>query len=63
MVDEDDLQNLDKVPYENLRDKFRNDVEIFTKKVLGKVRPKIVFGQPINGTGRIHHDTKLVLIL
>ena len=49
MVDEDELQNLDKVPYENLREKFRNDAEAFAKKILGKVKPKLVFGQSING--------------
>jgi hypothetical protein len=50
VVDEEDLQNLDKIPEENLREKFRDDVGAFTKKVLGKVRPKLLFGQPINGS-------------
>jgi len=50
VVEEDELQNLDKLPEETLREKFRTDVNILTKKVLGKVKPKMILGQPINGS-------------
>jgi len=49
VVDEEDLQNLDRIPEDSLREKFRTDVSIFSKKVLSKVRPKCLFGQAING--------------
>ena len=53
VVDEDELQNLDQVPYDNLRDKFKVDVTEFSKKILGKVRHKLLFGETLNGTAFI----------
>jgi len=49
VVDEEELQELDKIPYEQLRDKFKQGVELLRERIFKKVRPKLVFNKPING--------------
>jgi len=50
VVDEEDLQNLENIKYEDLRDKFKTDVTIFTERILQRIKPKLVYGQAINGS-------------
>ncbi|CAE7290172.1 GBP1 [Symbiodinium natans] len=49
VVDEADLRNIQKLPYESLRPEFREQVEAFVKKVYMFLKPKKIDGQPING--------------
>lgn len=53
-MDEDELQNLDKIPYSNLREKFRTEVEALTSKIFARTKPKLVFGEPISGAAYIN---------
>jgi len=49
VTDEDQLQTLDSIPYESLRDKFREGMSILKDKVLKGLPPKLLFGKSING--------------
>lgn len=49
MEDEDDLQNLDSIEYDKLREKFRSGMGMIAEKILREVQPKFVYGKPING--------------
>jgi hypothetical protein len=42
---------LDKIPYDELRDKFRAGMDEMTKKVFKEAVSKKVAGRPINGGG------------
>ncbi|CAE7629944.1 GBP1 [Symbiodinium sp. CCMP2456] len=49
VVDEADLRNIQKLPYESLRPEFREQVEAFVKKVYMFLKPKKIDGQLVNG--------------
>jgi len=53
VVEEDQLQSLDKIPYEELRDKFRGGIDELIKKIFKEAVSKKISGKPLNGPGFI----------
>ncbi|KAF4665054.1 hypothetical protein FOL47_004805 [Perkinsus chesapeaki] len=49
VVDEDQLQTLDTVPYNQLRQEFRDQVELLKRKVYRDCEPKRINGVPVTG--------------
>jgi hypothetical protein len=52
--EESDLRRIQKVPYEKLREPFREKVEAFVSKVLGAARPKEIDGSLCSGAMLVH---------
>ncbi len=50
-MDEEDLQNLDAIPWETLRDKFLTEVTELVPRIYETVKPKLLFGKKIDGEG------------
>lgn len=49
VVDENDLREIERLPYDKLRPAFREQVEDLINNQLRSVRPKIIKGVPIEG--------------
>jgi len=49
LTNEEDLQNLDKMEFDELRPEFFEQVISLRKRVLGRVKPKMVGGKALNG--------------
>lgn len=47
--DEKQLMNLSQLPAEALRPEFRAQIDTLRRKVFGAVRPKTLYGKPLNG--------------
>jgi hypothetical protein len=50
LTNEEKLQNLIKLPLEELRPEFVEQVMILRKKVLNRIKPKKINGRTLNGT-------------
>eukprot|EP00930_Biecheleria_cincta_P033302 TRINITY_DN23064_c0_g1_i1.p1 TRINITY_DN23064_c0_g1~~TRINITY_DN23064_c0_g1_i1.p1 ORF type:complete len:778 (+),score=198.88 TRINITY_DN23064_c0_g1_i1:115-2448(+) len=50
VVDEADLRNIQKLPYESLRPQFRTQVEAFVNKVYKSLKPKKIDGSLVSGS-------------
>jgi hypothetical protein len=47
--DEKQLMNLSSLPFESLRPEFKAQVEAMRKRIFSSVRPKTMYGKPLNG--------------
>jgi len=50
VTDENELREMERLPYEKIRPAFREEVENMISTVLKNVRPKIIKGCPVEGT-------------
>jgi hypothetical protein len=50
LTNEDKLQNLIKLPLEELRPEFVEQIFTLRKKVITRIKPKKINGKPLNGT-------------
>lgn len=49
MTNEEDLQNMDSIPFDELRQEFQDQVNLLRKKLFNKVKVKTMNGEPLNG--------------
>jgi len=51
VVDESDLQRIDKTPYTKLRPEFRNQMDKLKDKIFDETPPKKILGRSVDGKG------------
>lgn len=49
LINEEKLQDLDKMSFDDLRPEFVNQVIGFRKRVIGRMKPKTLNGQKLDG--------------